>query len=140
MRMLLVATNWNFLYWEKQENIELSQILLFQFVSFAAIATTPTIALSSKPGQRKRKQHATILTATPMKIILEDKEKKKLWNSIRLEKMTNQDQKKLSKKQTYETKILQKKNFTRKFFRERRWRAPLRRWQWWRNECGWWKL
>lgn len=36
-------------------------------VPFAAVATIPTIVLSSKPGQAKRKQYSTIATATPMK-------------------------------------------------------------------------
>ena len=36
-------------------------------VSFFAIAMTPTIAPTSKPGQRKKKHHATIITATPIK-------------------------------------------------------------------------
>ncbi|XP_050309282.1 uncharacterized protein LOC126745467 [Anthonomus grandis grandis] len=52
------------------------------YVSFSKIVTTPpTIASTLKPAQRKRKQHSTILTSTPMKNILEEKEtnkKKKL--------------------------------------------------------------
>ncbi|CAH1115824.1 unnamed protein product [Psylliodes chrysocephalus] len=46
-------------------------------ILFANTATIPTIVASSKPGQRKRKQNATILTATPLKDILDEKEKKK---------------------------------------------------------------
>lgn len=84
-------------------------------VSFAAIATTPTIAPSSKPGQRKRKQHATIITATPMKIILEDKEKKKIAklnktgkdDKSRPKKVVKEKKNKHMKQKSYKRKILQ---------------------------------
>lgn len=83
-------------------------------VSFAAIATTPTIAPSSKSGHRKRKQHATILTATPMKTILEDKEKKRIAklnktgkdNKSRPKKVVK-EKKNHMKQKSYKRKILQ---------------------------------
>uniref|UniRef100_A0A2A4JC02 Uncharacterized protein n=1 Tax=Heliothis virescens TaxID=7102 RepID=A0A2A4JC02_HELVI len=89
-------------------------------VSFADIAMTPTIAPFSKRGQRKRKQRATILTATPMKTILEDKEKQKIMKLNKTAKVDKSRSKKVIKETTTtnETKILQKKNFTRQFFRE----------------------
>lgn len=76
-------------------------------VSFAAIAMTPTIASSSKQCQRKRNQYATILTATPMKIILEDKEKKKIAKLDKTGKKVVKEKNKHMKQKSYKRKILQ---------------------------------
>lgn len=85
-------------------------------VSFASIATTPTIAPSSKPAQRKRKQHATVLTATPMKTILEDKEKKKLGKLKKTEKDDRSKPKKGVKEK--KNKQMKQKSYKRKIFQE----------------------
>lgn len=84
-------------------------------VSFDAIATTPTIEPSSKPRQRKRKQHAAILTSTPMKIILEEKQQKKIaklnktgkGDKSKPKKVVKEKKNKHIKQKSYKRKILQ---------------------------------
>lgn len=85
-------------------------------ISFGAIATTPTIAPSSKSGQRKRKQHATILTATPMKVILEEKEKKKIAKLKKTAKDDKSKPKKVVKKN--KNKRMKQKSYKRKILQE----------------------
>ncbi|CAG9788696.1 unnamed protein product [Diatraea saccharalis] len=85
-------------------------------ISFAAIATTPAIASSSKPGHRKRKQHATILTATPMKISLENKEKKKIAKHNKARKDDKSRPKPVVEGK--KNKQMKQKSYKRKFLQE----------------------
>lgn len=83
-------------------------------VPFAAVASTPNIAPSSKPAHRKRKQHATILTATPMKDILQEKENKKI---AKLNKTVKNEETKPKNKVKEKNKNT-KKSYKRKIFQE----------------------
>lgn len=79
-------------------------------VAFSDIARTPTVASTSKSGQTRRKQHATLLTATPLKRVLEEKDNKKKAKKNKTEnkikpKKTTKDKK--AKAKSYKRKVLQ---------------------------------
>ena len=78
-------------------------------VSFAEIATTSTIAPSSKPDRRNRKQRATILTSTPLKSILEEKEKKKKAKNNKTEKNYKTNTKKAANNKNIKGKSCKRK-------------------------------
>lgn len=80
-------------------------------VAFADIASTPTIPQSSKTVQRRKRQHATILTETPLKAILEEKEAKKMLK-------TKGDEKNDKKKAKIKSKNMTRKSYKRKVLQE----------------------